>query len=99
MLKKMLLTTLLITGILSGCGGGEEDKEVEDKITKEAIEYVKKNEDKTFIPDHLEYTDAIGGGTCWVIGHYEDEPNKEISVQVVYDQEEDYYKADSIGSN
>ncbi|WP_071458629.1 hypothetical protein [Bacillus massilinigeriensis] len=96
MIKKLLIAVLAI-GILSACGG--EDKVVEEKIKKEAVRYTKENEKETFIPERIEYPDAPGGGFCFVYGHYESDPDKEISVSVSYDPADEYYHADSVAGD
>ncbi|WP_071458609.1 hypothetical protein [Bacillus massilinigeriensis] len=101
MVKKLLIA-LIITLTLSGCGGEDkqvESKQVEDKIIKEAVRFAKEVDNKKFIPDHIEYSDVIGGGSCDVYGYYEDEPKKEITVGVIFDEDENRYEGTTIGSN
>ncbi|WP_071458627.1 hypothetical protein [Bacillus massilinigeriensis] len=93
MIKKLLIAVLAI-GILSACGG--EDKVVEEKIKKEAMEFTEEVVDETFVPERIEYPDAPGGGFCFVYGHYKSDPKKKVSVTVSFDPDREYYHANGM---
>lgn len=81
--------------LLSGCNTSDKD-EIEVKAKEVAIEFMKNQENINFVPDEVEFTTAIGGGTVWVYGHNKDNKAEEFSVTVNYD--EDSYTVGGIGT-
>jgi hypothetical protein len=72
-----------VTVSLTACNN-ESRKEISDKAKEVAIEYIKNEENRALVVEGVEFTSAIGGGTVWIDGYYEDDPSENVSVTVNY---------------
>ncbi|WP_071459542.1 hypothetical protein [Bacillus massilinigeriensis] len=96
MIKRMLIALTIIAG-LSGCNN--KDDEIKEKAEKVAVEFIKKEDNMTYVVEGSEFTSAIGRGTVFVHGYCKEDPDTKMSVAVHYgdgDSDSDY-EVGSIG--
>ncbi|WP_141769914.1 hypothetical protein [Bacillus massilinigeriensis] len=88
MVKKLLiLLSLTLSILIVGCGKTDSDNpEIIKKVKQVAVEYIHEEEGRTLVPDKVEFTTAVGGGSCWVTGHYKDKPSEKVTVAISYDK-------------
>lgn len=81
---KIILFTIGVAILLSACNK-QDQEEIAEKAKQVAVDFMKSEESIDFVPEEVEFTSAIGGGTVWVEGYNEDNPSEVYSVTVNYD--------------
>ncbi|MCC5804667.1 hypothetical protein [Rossellomorea vietnamensis] len=89
MLKAILKTIVIIGVILSlvSCSNDNKD-EIATKAKSVAVDYMKEEQNIIFVPEDVEFTSAIGGGTLWVNGYDKQAPSDKYSVTINYKDNE-----------
>lgn len=76
-------------GLMNGCAEDNKDRDaISTKASEVAIQYIQKEYNRTMVIEDVEFTSAIGGGTVFVNGHFEDKPKEKVSVTI--DHQNDY---------
>lgn len=80
---------------MSACNK-QDQEEITKKAKQVAVDFMKSEESIDFVPEEIEFTSAIGGGTVWVEGYNKNNPSEEYSVTVNYD--DNNYEVGGVGT-
>lgn len=98
-MRKCIWISLFIMALfLTGCNQEDEmeKKEIENKASNVATEYLKVYEKKDFVVTDVQFSDAVGTSTVFVHGHVKGEESKKMSVTIDY---KDDYRVSGFGED
>ncbi|MBM7694673.1 hypothetical protein JOC77_004150 [Peribacillus deserti] len=98
MLKKIILVIGMFV-LLTACVDKEE---ISKRGKEEAISYMKKNSNIDFVPQSVEFSDALGNSGLWVEGYNKKNKSQIFRVSVLYAEDDNGqmdYKVVGYGTN